>query len=302
MTAFRPPLENRIAAAQREGWTLRLRAAVAAIQSATEIGPAEGDGPEGGRARPRGEVPVPALSFPDFGGVVSQLAAVPTSVPKPSDPDEHWANEGRALNLQIADLQWRIGDWARSKPAGLTDDRAAALAGCSEGSVRFCRWLSGVFPASRRRSGLSHTHHAAVARLPAKVAEQLLDQAAEEGWNVARMRAEAHLAKAESDVERARAAAARERAAASSVWRADSGRAVRECRERLQRAAADIRIAEDIVADLAAHPDLEQVHGNAVNGVVERLRAVFDPVAGTLGAWATRANRFARLQRRGAPA
>ena len=230
-------------------------------------------------------------------------AAAPRSVPKPSDPGEHWAEAGRALARKIDDLQWRIGDWALRKPAGFTDDRAAALAGCSERSVRCNRWLSKRFLPDRRRAGLSHTHHAAVAPLPDEVAEQLLDRAESEGWNVARMRAEANLAKAESEVEQARAAAARERAAASGAWRADARRAERECRERLQRAAADIRIAEDILSELAAHPDLEQVHGNAVNGVVERLRAVFDPVAGTLGAWAARANRFARLQqRRGAPA
>ena len=229
------------------------------------------------------------------------LATAPEPVPKPSDPDERWSNEGRALAERMSAAQWDLGDWAQRKPAGMVDDRAAALAGVSLQRVRFCRWLSNKFPSDRRRR-ISHTHHAEVAALPEDVADQLLDQAAEERWTVARIRAEARLAKAESEVERARAAAARERAAASGAWRADSARAVRECRERLTRAAVDIRAAEDVIAELADHPGIDQVHGNAVNGAIERLRAVFEPVAGMVGAWAARADRFARLRRREAPA
>ena len=232
---------------------------------------------------------------------LARPTAVPKPVPKPSDPHEHWADRGRALNRDLTEMQWQLGDWAADKPRSITDESAADLAGFSIGTIRACRWLSRKFSPSRRRQ-LSHTHHAAVGALPEAVADSLLDDAARERWNVARIRAEARLAAAESEVERARAEAARERAAASGAWRADSARAVRECGERLARAAADIRIAEDVVAELAAHPNFRAVHGNAVNGTIERLRAVFEPAASALSAWAARRDRFARLRHREAPA
>ena len=245
----------------------------------------------------------------------------PSSAGDTVGPDDRlWAEQGRSLNRRIVDLQWQLGDWAQRKPAsrtisaasalvgcsvsalrkpdGMVDEVAAARAGVSLQQLRFCRWLSKKFPPDRRRS-ISHTHHAAVAALPDDVADQMLDQAVEERWNVTRIRAEAQLAAAEAEVERARAEAARARAAASGAWRADSRRAVRECRERLTRAAVNIRAAEDIVAELATHPGIGQVHGNAIAGVIERLRAVFDPVAHMAGAWAAQVNRFARLRRAG---
>ena len=226
-------------------------------------------------------------------------AATSRSVPRSPEPDERWAEQGRALGERLSATRWDIGDWALAVPAGVLDDVAAETAGIQTGVLRTCRWLSRRFAAARRRSELGHCHHIEVAALPEEIGDALLDQATSEGWSVLQLRAAARAAGSQAEIDRASAAAVRERqAAASREWLVDARRTERECQERLLAAQKELRLAMDAVDALAEHPRRGAVHGNRVRGVVDRLRAIVAPASAAAEHFAARVGtRLARLQR-----
>ena len=173
--------------------------------------------------------------------------------------------------------QWDLGDLWRARPDGTDADASAAAAGLTTSTLFVLGWVAGIFPAGRRRR-ISHTHHIAVANLPAPVADALLDQAVAERWTVARIR---EAARKERETEAARADAAKQRrldlSPLEASWRADAWAVEQECRKRLVAAEAGIRAALDALEALAAHPGAEHVHGNRRQATVKKLQGILAP-------------------------
>jgi hypothetical protein len=99
---------------------------------------------------------------------------------------DEWVAIGRRLCLGSQAINWHIGDWwafgnhrygARAKVAaeGIFEREFQTLMN----TASVCR----SFPTSRRREGLSFSHHAEVASLDPKTADALLDRAEGDGWS-----------------------------------------------------------------------------------------------------------------------
>lgn len=225
-------------------------------------------------------------------------AAVPRSVPRSSEPDEHWVQQGRVIADRLSHTHWDLGDWARTIPDGVVDETAADMVGVSIGQLRTCRWLARRFPPARRRAGLSYSHHLEVAALPGEAADRLLDLAAGERWSVVQLRREARRAAVEADIERLRDETPRQ-GVLSAEWLTSARRVERDVRERLISAAAALEVADDAIAELLEHPHLDEVHGNRTRAAADRLEAIFTPIAAAYERFRDRAaRRFARLRGR----
>ena len=185
---------------------------------------------------------------------------------------------------QLTLHQWRLGDWWADRPAGVSNPAAVAgEIGVTSATVWYWGWLARVFPPGRRRP-VPHTHHAAVASLPAPVADALLDQAVAEHWPVARIRQEARNVAHDQAIEAGREAAAAQRELTleptADAWRVDSLRIDREIRERTVTLEATAKAIIDAVENLSSHPGLEHTHGSRRRAVAEKLRYALMP-AGT---------------------
>jgi hypothetical protein len=118
---------------------------------------------------------------------------------------EEWVDVGRRLCIGQQAINWHIGDWwafgdhrygerAKKAAEGIFGKEFQTLANLAS--------VSRSFEPSRRRELLSFTHHAEVAGLASKqpeVAEQLLSQAAAEGWSKNDLRREVQALKASND-------------------------------------------------------------------------------------------------------
>jgi hypothetical protein len=124
----------------------------------------------------RGEQPAMSLTLPD------------------GQSFEDWEETGRNLSTANKVLSWWIGDWwaagshrygARAQTAG------EGIFGREFQTLMNLASVCRAFETSRRREGLSFTHHSEVASLPPQKADRLLDRAEAEGWSVKDLRAEA---------------------------------------------------------------------------------------------------------------
>jgi hypothetical protein len=90
--------------------------------------------------------------------------------------------------------KWWQGDILNTVEKGRHSDKYSQLyeaTGQPEGSLRNISSIAGKFGPDRRRAGVSWSHHQAVASLPPEVADALLLEAEEKGWNLQQIRAEA---------------------------------------------------------------------------------------------------------------
>ena len=212
--------------------------------------------------------------------------------PTPSADDAAraaWLNHGRALTADLAATHWALADWARDggdQGLGVLVDAAEEI-GVAPRTLWNWASVARRIPAARRRPGLSFSHHAEVAALPAAMADRLLAAAAAAGWSVTRLRDEARTAalEAENDRLRARVTALEEqleRRADAAAWRRDARRTERTLRAQLIRLETERRGILDIVGAIADHPGLPYAHGNARRAKANRLRELLfaPPVAG----------------------
>jgi hypothetical protein len=103
-----------------------------------------------------------------------------------------WARQGRWLGALGRGSGWWIGDWVRYGNARYGDryGRAARLTGYDVQSLMNMAFVAGRFEVSRRRDGLSFSHHAEVAGLPAEEQELWLDRAEVARLSVRSLRSE----------------------------------------------------------------------------------------------------------------
>jgi hypothetical protein len=121
-----------------------------------------------------------------------------------------WVDQGRCLGAIGRGSAWWIGDWVRYGCVRYGDRYAAAsqVTGYDEQSLMNMSYVAGRFDASRRRRGLSFSHHAELAGMAPEDQELWLDRAEAGGLSVRALRAELRKARHHSA---ARAAMARAR-------------------------------------------------------------------------------------------
>jgi hypothetical protein len=126
-----------------------------------------------------------------------------------------WVEQGRCLGAIGRGSAWWIGDWVRYGSVRYGDKYAAAsqVTGYDVQSLMNMSYVASRFDASRRRPGLSFSHHAELAGLPPEDQELWLDRAEAGGLPVRTLRAELRKARERSA---ARLSLARERMEAPS--------------------------------------------------------------------------------------
>jgi hypothetical protein len=103
-----------------------------------------------------------------------------------------WARQGRWLGALGRGSGWWIGDWVRYGNARYGDryTSAARVTGYDVQSLMNMAYVAGRFEASRRRAGLSFSHHAEVASIPAEEQDLWLDRAEVGNLSVRSLRSE----------------------------------------------------------------------------------------------------------------
>ena len=103
-----------------------------------------------------------------------------------------WVDQGRCLGAIGRGSAWWIGDWVRYGSSRYGDKYAAAsqVTGYDTQSLMNMAYVAGRFDASRRRPGLSFSHHAELAGLAPEDQELWLDRAEAGGLSVRALRAE----------------------------------------------------------------------------------------------------------------
>jgi hypothetical protein len=103
-----------------------------------------------------------------------------------------WVEQGRCLGAIGRGSAWWIGDWIRYGSVRYGDKYAAAsqVTGYDAQSLMNMAYVASRFEPSRRRPGLSFSHHAELAGLPPEDQELWLDRAEAGGLPVRTLRAE----------------------------------------------------------------------------------------------------------------
>lgn len=120
-----------------------------------------------------------------------------------------WVDQGRCLGAIGRGSAWWIGDWIRYGSARYGDKYAAAsgVTGYDVQSLMNMSYVASRFEASRRRPGLSFSHHAELAALAPEDQELWLDRAEASRLSVRALRAELRKARERRDARRALARA-----------------------------------------------------------------------------------------------
>jgi hypothetical protein len=139
-----------------------------------------------------------------------------------------WVDQGRCLGAIGRGSAWWIGDWVRYGSARYGDKYAAAshVTGYDVQSLMNMSYVSSRFEPSRRRPGLSFSHHAELAGLAPEDQELWLDRAEAGGLSVRALRMELRKARERSA---ARLALARARLQAVPEQPPEAGDEVLEC-------------------------------------------------------------------------
>jgi hypothetical protein len=103
-----------------------------------------------------------------------------------------WVRQGRWLGALGRGSGWWIGDWVRYGNARYGDryGPAARATGYDLQSLMNMAYVAGRFEVSRRRCGLSFSHHAELASLPAEEQDLWLDRAESGALSVRSLRSE----------------------------------------------------------------------------------------------------------------
>jgi hypothetical protein len=111
-----------------------------------------------------------------------------------------WVEQGRCLGAIGRGSGWWVGDWVRygSSRYGDKYTAAAQVTGYDEHSLMNMAYVASRFEPSRRRPGLSFSHHAELAGLALEDQELWLDRAEAGGLSVRALRSELRKARERS--------------------------------------------------------------------------------------------------------
>jgi hypothetical protein len=103
-----------------------------------------------------------------------------------------WLLQGRRLGALGRGVGWWIGDWLNygNSRYGERYARAARVTGYDRQTLMNMVYVSSRFPAARRRTALSWSHHAEIAALTVEEQEHWLDAAERERMSARSLRAE----------------------------------------------------------------------------------------------------------------
>lgn len=196
--------------------------------------------------------------------------------PQAEDRDA-WIAAGTALVRDHSEASWQFADWlAAGHRAWGKDavDAATETTGTSRGKIINYRRASETYPPTRRRVGLTFSHHMEAAFLPDAEREQLLDRAEAGEWSRAEIRAAAREASKDGKLRR-QAAEIRALKRALKAAQANALDTTRQARTRLDAERRVIREAAgrsaDLVEELADSGVLDDLHGNARRALVKAL-------------------------------
>ncbi|MGA7270150.1 MAG: hypothetical protein WB239_03675 [Acidimicrobiia bacterium] len=134
---------------------------------------------------------------------LSGVVLSPTGLAYSEPPSwEQWEADGRWLARETEAIRWRVGDWYNAGERYFGEQAAQAVDGLSAQSIQNAAWVANRYIGSRRREGLSWSHHAEVAALEPEEADALLDEAEANQWPVKRLRAVRNEVKAISNGQR----------------------------------------------------------------------------------------------------
>lgn len=113
---------------------------------------------------------------------------------------EHWREAGHELKREIRRVgrstdqwRWKLGDWLLVGQNNLGERKikyeAPRIWNKPWGTLKNFRWVSSVFPASRRRDRVSWEHHRIVAALPQHKQDQHLENCEKLGTPVRKLKA-----------------------------------------------------------------------------------------------------------------
>jgi hypothetical protein len=107
-------------------------------------------------------------------------------------PVDEWVAQGRRLGAISRGVGWWIGDWLRygNERFGERYVRAARITGYDVQTLMNMVYVASRFEGSRRREGLSFSHHAEVAALEPEARDRWLAHAETEGLSVRCLREE----------------------------------------------------------------------------------------------------------------
>lgn len=105
---------------------------------------------------------------------------------------DHWVRHGRRLGTIGRGTGWWIGDWLNygNMAYGQRYARAARITGYDSQTLMNMTYVASRFEASRRREGLSWSHHAEVAALAPEEQDEWLARAEKDRLSVRDLRAE----------------------------------------------------------------------------------------------------------------
>ena len=107
----------------------------------------------------------------------------------------NWLEEGRQLGRVARTYQWILADWLISGERRWGDratQEACGALGLAEHTVLNILSVARAWPESRRREGLTFSHHEALVSLPAPEQDRLLDEAEKSALSVTALRRLAH--------------------------------------------------------------------------------------------------------------
>jgi hypothetical protein len=204
------------------------------------------------------ELPVP-LTGPVERAAFKGATLTPTALvlTDPNLPAERFETIGRYLGALRDGTAWWLGDWMNFGEGvyGESAYQLAESAGRSPQTMKSYRWVADRVVRSRRREGLSWSHHQVVAALEPREQKRWLDRAEREALGRAELReligAPGYPANPGSPKVELAAGDARSIAAAVLSWSAGDAadpelRRVREAAERLGDAASNGAVAVTI--------------------------------------------------------
>ena len=203
---------------------------------------------------------------------------------------EDWLAAGRRLVDARSEASWAFADWLAAGHAAWGKEavrEAAEATGATPGKIRHYLRVSTTYPKSRRRLGLTFSHHLETAFLPDADRDRLLDAAEAEGWPRARMRAAAREASLEGKIARQRQAIAQLKRALKAA-QADAHDTIAQTRSRL---GAERRVVRDAAGRAATMVEAlvesgvpGRLHGNARRGLARDIRRAATALAGDVNA------------------
>lgn len=119
-----------------------------------------------------------------------EIQFTPTGLTLPEDlPFDEWADYGQTLFQIERGVMWAIGDWWRYGEHRYGERAAAALdSHYSYQTFRDAGWVAGAVETSRRRDGLSWSHHREVAALDPDDQDFWLSEAEHGEWSQKELR------------------------------------------------------------------------------------------------------------------